>query len=179
MRKGYFLTSSTILFTWEMQRCIITKDFTAAAYIQKLQKVNVSEMDEFFILLEHTIFCRRAQVEKYLGLLKHKFKKRYVGLSEIHQYMILTSCVQKQADKALAQIATDNVDPKLDWKGWSEGGKKGLVELLEMMVKLHAKEKYFKASQENKEGESIGQLHQAITIFLLCSNCYETSENNR
>ena len=54
------------------------------------------------------------------------------------------------------QIATDNVDPKLDWKGWSEAGKKGLVELLEMMVKLRAEEKYFKASQGNKEGESIG-----------------------
>jgi len=38
---------------------------------------------------------------------------------------------------------------------WSEGGKKGLVELLEMMVKLHAEEKYLKASQGNKE-ESIG-----------------------
>jgi hypothetical protein len=36
MRKGYFLTLSTILFTWEMQRCVITKDFTAAAYMQKL-----------------------------------------------------------------------------------------------------------------------------------------------
>jgi hypothetical protein len=41
----------------------------------------------------------------------------------------------------------------LDWKGWSEAGKKGL---LEMMVKLCAKEKYFKASQGNKEKESIG-----------------------
>jgi hypothetical protein len=34
--EGLFLTLSTILFTWEMQRCIITKDFTAAAYMQKL-----------------------------------------------------------------------------------------------------------------------------------------------
>jgi hypothetical protein len=50
-------------------------------------------MDEFFILLEHTILCRGAQVKKYLGLLKHKSKKRYVGLSKIHWYMILTSCV--------------------------------------------------------------------------------------
>jgi hypothetical protein len=44
----------------------------------------------------------------------------------------------------------------LDWKGWSEAGKKGLLELLEMMVKLHAEEKSFKASQGNKEEESIG-----------------------
>jgi len=39
----------------------------------------------------------------------------------------------------------------LDWKGWSEGGKKGLLELLEMIVKLRAKEKSFKASQANKK----------------------------
>jgi len=39
----------------------------------------------------------------------------------------------------------------LDWKGWSEGGKKGLLELLEMMVKLCAEEKSFKAMQGNKE----------------------------
>jgi hypothetical protein len=44
----------------------------------------------------------------------------------------------------------------LDWKGWSEGGKKGLLELLEMMVKLRVKEKSFEASQGNKEEESIG-----------------------
>jgi hypothetical protein len=55
----------------------------------------------------------------------------------------------------------------LDWKGWSEGGKKGLVELLEMMVKLCAKEKYFKASQGNKEGESIGEHNRILThIFV-------------
>jgi hypothetical protein len=44
----------------------------------------------------------------------------------------------------------------LDWKGWSDAGKKGLLELLEMMVELRVKEKSFKASQGNKEGESIG-----------------------
>jgi len=48
------------------------------------------------------------------------------------------------------QIATDNVDPKLDWKGWSEAEKKELVELLKMMIKLCAKEKIFKALQGNK-----------------------------
>jgi hypothetical protein len=44
----------------------------------------------------------------------------------------------------------------LDCKGWSKGGKKGLLELLEMMAELRAKEKSFKASQGNKEEESIG-----------------------
>ena len=72
--------------------------------------------------------------------------------------MIFISYVQKEANKALVQIATNNVDPKLDWKGWSEAGKKGLVELLKMMVKLCAKEKSFKALQGNKE-ETIGELH--------------------
>jgi hypothetical protein len=64
----------------------------------------------------------------------------------------------------------------LDWKGWSEAGKKGLLELLEMMVKLHAKEKFFNALQGNKEEESIGGLHRVITIFKLCSNLPTLSE---
>jgi hypothetical protein len=47
--------------------------------------------------------------------------------------------MQKQADHSLLQIVEENSVTKLNWEGWSEAGKSGLVELLEMMVELRMK----------------------------------------
>ncbi|KIM73704.1 hypothetical protein PILCRDRAFT_15000 [Piloderma croceum F 1598] len=88
-------------------------------YFGNVKNPNVSEIDEFFILINHTVKTRRSQVRKYLGVLREKFKSLY-----------------KQADLSLLQIVEENSVTKLNWEGWSEAGKSGLVELLEIMVKL-------------------------------------------
>jgi hypothetical protein len=58
------------------------------------------------------------------------------------------SHMQKQADQSLLQIAQENDATKLNWEGWSEAGKSGLVEILEMMVTLRKK-----ASSKVLEGQ--------------------------
>jgi len=56
--------------------------------------------------------------------------------------------MQKQVDLSLLQIVEENGVTKLNWEGWSEAGKSGLVELLEMMVELRKK----KASSKVLDG---------------------------
>lgn len=63
--------------------------------------------------------------------------------------VILTSYIQKDADKALLQIVAENKDSKLKWEGWSHEGKNGLVEILEMMVKLRVKKASSKSRSES------------------------------
>jgi hypothetical protein len=110
-------------------------------------------MDEFFILLDHTIYAQRSQFEEYLGSLRIKSKSHYVSLLKRTDvvYMILMPYMQKKVDKAIKQIAVDNKDMKLDWKGWSERGKNGLLNLLEMMVNLRATTKSSIAGANNDD----------------------------
>jgi len=43
-----------------------------------------------------------------------------------------------KAYKAIALIAEMNTSSKGNWKDWSEGGKDGLVDFVELLVKLRS-----------------------------------------
>jgi hypothetical protein len=54
-------------------------------HLYLFQQVNVLELDEFFILWNHTLNTRRRCVKRYIMVLQEKFKIIYVGQNSVYK----------------------------------------------------------------------------------------------